>query len=473
MLAVLTATSMALVPLDPTPRTELRTSAWMMTAGLLVVPLWCGLQNWRTVLRAEHLLLLSPVFWLLLDPLQAAYDLELVGEREVKLAFLAIGLFGGGIWLSCLHRAGRVPRIVLDAASDRFPVPVLFAIGLIAFGLCMLKYAIPCQFNPITMFYYVGQNRWAAPWGRGQFGGWDAFLDHLSYFGFLAPLVAVLLAARVGWSNWRTLTMLAMGLIITLFQTQSGGRRIIGVMFGSAVLLRVLQHRRLRLGMALGVTGVIALTLYLMSVMLDYRNVGLRGLFDPQRRAETGESTEKGYYHVDDNFLRLAQMIRFIPGSHPHVGWQYPAYILARPIPRVFWPGKPVDPGFDLPEHLGAQGVSLSCSVIGELYMAFGLVGVLAGGWIYGLLGRMASALLTMATGTGGYVLYSAAVMALFGGGRSAIELVLMSYVLLAWIASVWAQRFFHGPATIGARLLSGSARRKSQVPVPWPAHGD
>src|SRR5688572_31517468 len=49
---------------------------------------------------------------------------------------------------------------------------------------------------------------------------------------------------------------------------------------------------------------------------------------------------------------------------------RYVVYVMVRPVPRVFWPEKPVDPGFDLPTALGVEGVSYSYSVIGELYMS-------------------------------------------------------------------------------------------------------
>ncbi len=39
-------------------------------------------------------------------------------------------------------------------------------------------------------------------------GGWDAFLDHFAYFGYLLPTLAVVLAREVGWLNWRTLLTL-------------------------------------------------------------------------------------------------------------------------------------------------------------------------------------------------------------------------------------------------------------------------
>src|SRR5688572_32600586 len=113
---------------------------------------------------------------------------------------------------------------------------------------------------------------------------------------------------------------------------------------------------------------------------------------------------------------------------------RYLVYVLVRPVPRVFWPEKPVDPGFDLPTALGVEGVSYSYSVIGELYMSLGLLGIAIGGWFYGRVAALASGLLKRATTQGALVIYSIIVMALFSGMRSILELVLVSYVVLAWL---------------------------------------
>jgi hypothetical protein len=107
---------------------------------------------------------------------------------------------------------------------------------------------------------------------------------------------------------------------------------------------------------------------------------------------------------------------------------------MVRPVPRVFWPEKPVDPGFDLPTALGIGGVSFSYSVIGEFYMSLGLLGIALGGWFYGRVASLATGLLKRATTQGALVIYSIIVMALFSGMRSILELILVSYVVLAWV---------------------------------------
>src|SRR5678816_271310 len=131
------------------------------------------------------------------------------------------------------------------------------------------------------------------------------------------------------------------------------------------------------------------------------------------------DSLEGQHLRVDDNFYRLCQIIQLIPQSYPYVYHRYLVYVIVRPVPRVFWPGKPVDPGFDLPSALGVEGLSLSYSVIGELFMSLGFIGVAFGGWFYGRDASTANALLTRSNTQGARVIYSIVVMALFSGMRS------------------------------------------------------
>jgi hypothetical protein len=95
------------------------------------------------------------------------------------------------VWLSALRRPWRIPQIVISSISQEFSLNTYFALAVACFVIGMLNFAVPCSFNVFEMIYYLGQERWAAPWGRGQLGGWDAFLDHLQYFGYLLPVLTV------------------------------------------------------------------------------------------------------------------------------------------------------------------------------------------------------------------------------------------------------------------------------------------
>jgi hypothetical protein len=364
--------------------------------------------------------------------------MEDITADQARQAFLGIGLFVMMVWLGALRRSWKIPRVLISSVSQEFPLNTYFALAIACFVLGMLNFAIPCNFNVFEMVYYLGQERWSAPWGRGQLGGWDAFLDHLQYFGYLLPVLTVVVGRRAGVRNVRTIICLALSVIVALFLAQSGSRRVIGVVVGVALILWVLDQQRLRVKhLVVSVVAILAL-LVTLQLMLEYRNVGLGVLIGngeiPSGRFEKRQILEEQHLRVDDNFYRLCQIIQLIPDSYPFVYHKYFVYVIVRPVPRVFWPGKPVDPGFDLPTALGVEGVSFSYSVIGELYMSLGFIGIALGGWFYGRVASTASGLLARCHTQGALVIYSIVVMALFSGMRSILELILVSYVVLAWV---------------------------------------
>ena len=99
----------------------------------------------------------------------------------------------------------------------------------------------------------------------------------------------------------------------------------------------------------------------------------------------------------------------------------------------MFWPDKPVDPGFDLPKDVGMKGVSLSTSIIGEWYLGWGWPAIFIGGWIHGRLAKAANTLRDQGKVSSNPIVYGLAVMVLVSGMRSMLDLVIMSYALVAW----------------------------------------
>ena len=67
--------------------------------------------------------------------------------------------------------------------------------------------------------------------------------------------------------------------------------------------------------------------------------------------------------------------------------------------------------------------------------MSLGFSGIALGGWFYGRVASTASGLLARCHTQGALVIYSIVVMALFSGMRSILELILVSYVVLAWVS--------------------------------------
>jgi hypothetical protein len=433
-----TALAIVLVPETPTEPGALFYPALVMSAGLALAPITAAFRYPKTLLRGESLLTLAPIYWLLLDLLQGVYSMDYVTANEIRQAFFAIGLFVVAVWVGSVRRPWTATDVLISSVTQEFSLNTYFALAFACFFLGMLNFAVPCNFNVFEMVHYLGQERWAAPWGRGQLGGWDAFLDHLQYFGYLLPILTVVIGRRAGVRNPRTLICIVLSVVMTLFLAQSGSRRVIGVVAGMALVLWVLDQRQLRVKHLI-LTGVAVVALLLaLQVMLEYRNVGLGALVGNAdatvSRREKQQLLEEQHLRVDDNFYRLCQIIQLIPQSYGFVYHKYLVYVLVRPVPRVFWPEKPVDPGFDLPTALGVEGVSYSYSVIGELYMSLGFIGIALGGWFYGRVSSFARGLLSRSTTQGALVIYSIIVMALFSGMRSILELILVSYVVLGWV---------------------------------------
>lgn len=425
-----TLVALSFVPEDPTPAGALYFAALVMMASLAIAPAAAAIRDPKALLRAENVIVLAPIYWLLLDLLQGLYPMQAIGSEPIDKAFISIGVFVVAVWLGVYRRPWKVPRGLMRAVSQELPPNIYFFLCVAAFVLGMLSFLIPTNFDVVKMFSYLGDTRWAAPWIRGQLGGWDAFADQLQYFGYLLPALTVILSRRSGWGDVKTLFSIGMSILMMIFLAQSGARRVVGVVFGAALISWLLTQKQLRIRhMLLGAAAAAAL-LFALQIMLEYRNLGLATLAE---RADYEPVLEEDSVRVDDNFYRLSQVIELIPEYHPHVYQDYVIWVAVRPIPRVFWPGKPVDPGFDLASALGRKEISLSISVIGEFYMAAGFIGIALGGWFYGRLCGMASRLLAGPANLGVVLMYGILTMALFTGVRSMLDLVLVNYATLGW----------------------------------------
>jgi hypothetical protein len=212
-----------------------------------------------------------------------------------------------------------------------------------------------------------------------------------------------------------------------LFLSQGGGRRIIGVTVGAAIIVWVQAQPGMKIRkLAVSLVAVIAL-LWAMQFMLNIRGGGYQNFIE--------NGSDYDYLHVDDNFLRLAQTIQLIPAEHDYVYSKQLVFAVIRPVPRVLWPGKPIDPGFDLPTMLGMKGVSLSSSIVGEWYITYGWAAMLFGGWLHGRLAASANQLREYGRSAANPIVFALVIMILVSGMRSMQDLIIMSYAIFAWWA--------------------------------------
>lgn len=431
LLGVLVGGVLALLifPDDPHPAGALWASAAALAVGLMVGPVVASIRDPKAFFRVEHLLMVGLTYWLLLDLLQGTYALIDVSSAGIYWAFAMIVVFAGCIWVACLFPPHRVPTIIVDAAQLSLTNRQTFWLATLCFLLAMLNYLIASGFDLVRMVSGLGEGRFDAPWVRGAEGGWEAFRDHLQYFGFLLPTLTAILAIQRGWLHLSTILTTLMTGVILLFLAQGGGRRNVGVAVAAAIMCWILNQPRFGTRHVFLATVAVSGLLLFMELMLEYRTTGF------SRMVEEGRiELENKHLRVDDNFLRLAQIIDLFPNSFSYLYGERVFFTLVRPVPRVLWPGKPVSRGFDLAATLGFRGTTFSASVIADLYMSWGLFAVIIGGLCYGRIAGMWSELLAATGGVVQIFVYSLGAMAIFASLRSLDELVLQSYSLLGWL---------------------------------------
>lgn len=393
-------------------------------AVALIAPLvFTGSRDARMLLRGENILLLGLVYWVLFEMLQGALAVE-ASRDSVEKEIVLLGLTGIGFWLGANLWDPWRPRILVEESHSTWSEATIFRLVLLAFVLGAWDFLYRANFDVETVASSILLPRFEAPWQREQLGDWSAFSAHMVYFGYTVPALAVLLGLRSGFLRPYTITSFAFAAIIIALNSQGGGRRIIGVLILSALFCWLIETRKLTARRtAIAVLGVIAL-LIVMQLMLVYRNIGFGEIGTPM--------DSWGYFHVDGNFIVIAYLLEFVPTTYPFVGWDYVLWAIVRPIPRVFWPGKPVDGGFDLAEVLGVPHTSIAISIAGEFYLSYGLFGSIIGGLVYGRMASLVNGLLEDPRPNLNPVFPSLLLVWLFVGVRSMLEIMLLGYVLLA-----------------------------------------
>lgn len=422
--------SVVFFPSQPAIVGALMGSGTVLSLGILFVPILRLILGSDRLINAENFVAGGFLMWLLLDLVQGAYDLHGATDAGIRSALVAIGVFAACMWLATAFRPLPLPKGLLEVAEQPLDASMVGRILPICFALGMFNFLYSVGFDIPLAFSYLGAQRWAAPWSRGQLGGWEAFRDQMPYFGYVLPSLTAVLIARRGVIRFQSLMAVAMSVVMLLFLSQGGGRRIIGVTVGAALLVWVLMNTGARIkNMIVVGIGAIALA-WAAQLMLNIRTSGYEDFLM--------RGSDYDYLHIDDNFLRLAQIIDLVPKHRPYVYGQQVVFTLVRPIPRVLWPTKPVNPGFDLAAEVGLKGVSLSSSILGEWYISWGWWAIIVGGFLHGLLANTVNTI----PRSGNPIVYALATMVLVAGMRSMLDLVIMSYALVAfWAVSRFAAR--------------------------------
>jgi len=430
-----TLAAILLLPDDYYEPGQLRVSALLLSLGLLSGPVLSSSTDIRAWLRAESVLMVGLIYWLLMEPLGSGYTAYELTRAGVIKGFSLIGLFAVMILIgSKLANTWHNSFSRVSSPTQDFSASWLYNALLVCSALGFLSRLIPCGFSPSCLVDGLLSERGVGAWNRGVIGGSGAFALHLAYFGYLTLPLTVAFHHRIGRIDFRVVIGFLLSILFLLFLMKDGGRRLAGMVLGSGLLTWLLLQPRISLkqiliGFAMGVA-----ILALMELMFIFRTETGGVISNFFNGRALGFNPLRSGLRVDNNFEFFVKTLDLIPEFKRFVGWSAILYWLVRPIPRVFWPDKPIGPGISLPFELNqywSDNFTLTISAIGDWYISYGVVSVTVAALITGFLaGKLG--LVWLGPTVRQKLLYSLGLMCLFISLRNYLELILMSYPLLA-----------------------------------------
>ena len=317
----------------------------------------------------------------------------------------------------------------------------LFRSFLFAFVMGYLPIFIAVDFDPIEMIVQMSGPRWSQSWGRGRYGDIYSLLYELSLLIYLLPPIGGLILARANHFSTIQKAIVVSVLTLTFYYAFASGTRNLLLtyailMFGAYFLSR--PHLKLKQVLIVGVP-IAGLLLYASTLMLEFRSFGAITWLT------TGEDRHYATLIVDHNIVNVSLLTNVFPDAVDYLGFEIPYQALIKPIPRVFWPGKPEGLSTSIEAALGMtdDATTLSCTFVGEAYMSFGFVGVLVASVLFGAAAALWNRVGQEAASPFSQLLYASGFLCAAMAMRSFLTMVpFMLPTVALWIfGRYWLQR--------------------------------
>lgn len=188
------------------------------------------------------------------------------------------------------------------------------------------------------------------------------------------------------------------GMFAFTFWTSFSRRPIMAL---AIACLAVFYHVKLRFYNRM-TQGVFILSLGVLLFTINLYLEAVRGTILYGDRVQAGETFSQENVSsvlggITINFIVFEYLLEVVPESHPHLlGSGFVPGLLFF-IPRVIWPTKPVGSGYVATQIFLADNepdYTIATTIIGELFLNFGLIGVIVGMFLIGKLIRMGNRLL-------------------------------------------------------------------------------
>jgi oligosaccharide repeat unit polymerase len=329
-----------------------------------------GMGGIRTLIRVDILMfwaLYGLTFLEFLFPQPAVEDLVLPANAVNGTYAVLVGFAGLAIGRHLVPRWGGPSGT--SAVIDLRPSNVFF-LFMLATLMGYLHIFLAVDFDLFEVVRQMSLPRFSQSWGRGQYGDLYSLLNEVGALIYLIPPIAGLIYARHGqYSLFQKLIVTLVLLFTFYYGFASGTRNVFGtyVITFAGVYILTRPEISMRQVLLLGVPTLIFL-LVATTYMLEFRSIGLINF-------SFSEDTNSTFF-VDNNIVNVSALTAVFPDAFGYLGLEIPFNALIRPIPRALWPGKPEGLSVSIESALGATGLTLSCTFVGEAYMAGGFIGV-------------------------------------------------------------------------------------------------
>jgi oligosaccharide repeat unit polymerase len=259
----------------------------------------------------------------------------------------------------------------------------VFLLFLVVIFFGYLHILLAVDFDISEAVRQMLQPRFSQSWSRGQYGDATALLYEVGALINLIPPMAGLILARARQYSAAQKAVVVIVLAFTAFYGFSSGTRSTYVTYIITFTgIYFITKPKLSLRHALIFASIMVTLLFVgISLMLEFRIVGL---------GELSSIEESGSFFVDLDIVNISRLTSKFPDQYDYLGLEIPMNALIRPVPRALWPGKPTGLSVPIEMALGAgEGMTVSCTYIGEAYMAGGLLAILTVSLLFGAAAEM------------------------------------------------------------------------------------
>jgi oligosaccharide repeat unit polymerase len=348
--------------------------AGVTLAGAILVEATSGI---RSLVRVDLLLFLALYGLTLLEFLfrQPDYVGALVSPATATNGTYAVLVAFAGL------AVGRHFVQIRDRPSSAFaelrPSSVFFVFLVVTF-FGYLHILLAVDFDIFEASRQMLLPRFSQSWSRGQYGDAAALLYEVGALINLIPPIAGLIFANARRYSAAQKAVVVIVLAFTAFYGFSSGTRstyVTNILTFTGIYFITKPQLNLRHVLVFG-TMMVALLFVGITLMLQFRTVGL---------GESSSTEEAGFLYIDLNIVNISLLTSKFPDVYEYLGLEIPMNALIRPIPRVLWPGKPTGLSVPIETALGSgEGLTVSCTYVGEAYMAGGLLAVLIISLLFG-----------------------------------------------------------------------------------------